>query len=120
MNPWSKLCAGAITARPQFMTNRPSGFVSECASASASSSPTKILPASSYHAGMRWPHQSWRLTHQSWMFSSHWLYVVAQFSGTNFTAPVRTAFNAGSVIAFFPPGPGLPSTRVSLVRSRNH
>ena len=28
--------------------------------------------ASSYHAGMRWPHQSWRLMHQSWMFSIQW------------------------------------------------
>ena len=29
--------------------------------------------ASSYHAGIRWPHQSWREMHQSWMFVSHWL-----------------------------------------------
>src|SRR5687768_14468709 len=60
----------------------PTGFVVECATASASSSPTKMCPTSSYHAGIWWPHHSWRDTHQSWMFSSHCTYVVAQFSGT--------------------------------------
>src|SRR4249920_3398043 len=46
-----------------------------CASAfaSVSSCATYTLPLLSYHAGMRWPHQSWREMHQSWMFSSHWL-----------------------------------------------
>src|SRR5216110_1096994 len=43
---------------------------------------TKILPCSSYHAGIWWPHQSWREMHQSWMFSSHCLYTVAHISGT--------------------------------------
>src|SRR5437764_8998083 len=33
--------------------------------ASAALRATKILPASSYHAGMRCPHQSWREMHQS-------------------------------------------------------
>ena len=28
--------------------------------------------ASQYHAGMRWPHQSWREMHQGWMFSIQW------------------------------------------------
>ena len=32
---------------------------------SASDFPTYTLPSSSYHAGMRCPHQSWRLMHQS-------------------------------------------------------
>ena len=31
------------------------------------------LPSASYHAGMRWPHHSWREMHQSWMLVSHWL-----------------------------------------------
>src|SRR5207302_10727621 len=52
---------------------------------------TKILPCSSYHAGIWWPHQSWREMHQSWMFSSHWLYVVAEYSVTNLTSPLATA-----------------------------
>ena len=44
----------------------------ERARASASSRPTWMLPASSYQAGIRWPHQSWRLIVQSWMFSIQW------------------------------------------------
>src|SRR5687768_11796663 len=40
--------------------NAPTGGVVACERASASSSPTKMLPASSDQAGMRWPHQSWR------------------------------------------------------------
>src|SRR5437763_15822557 len=46
---------------------------------------TKTLPASSYHAGMRWPHQSWREMHQSCTFSSQLLYQDVQCSGTNRT-----------------------------------
>src|SRR5690349_13671483 len=77
-----------------------------------------MLPASSYHAGMRWPHHSWRLMHQSWMLSSHCVYVFAQFSGTNLISPERTASSAGSVIALRPPG--RPSAWTSEVRSTNH
>src|SRR4051794_6683047 len=44
--------------------------------ASSSVRATKYWPASSYHAGMRWPHHSWREMHQSWILPSHWLYVV--------------------------------------------
>ena len=33
----------------------------------------RSCPSSSYHAGIWWPHHSWREMHQSWMFSSHWL-----------------------------------------------
>ena len=28
--------------------------------------------AGPYHAGMRWPHQSWREMHQSWILRIHW------------------------------------------------
>src|SRR6185312_2150724 len=63
--------------------NAPIGDTLACVRASVSSSPTKMLPASSYHAGMRCPHHNWREMHQSWMLSSHCVYVVVQFSGTN-------------------------------------
>jgi hypothetical protein len=41
--------------------------------ASASLRATYTLPSSSYHAGIWWPHHSWRLMHQSWMLFIHWL-----------------------------------------------
>src|SRR6266581_8657795 len=44
---------------------------------------TNTLPDSSYHAGMRCPHQSCREMHQSCTWSSQWLYVDVQCSGTN-------------------------------------
>src|ERR1700757_4584993 len=43
------------------------------ARASSSDAATKMLPCSSYHAGIWWPHHSWREMHQSWMLLSHWL-----------------------------------------------
>ena len=55
-----------------------------------------MLPSSSYHAGMRWPHQSCRLMHQSWMLRIHWKYVFAQFSGTKRMRPSSTASMAGA------------------------
>src|SRR5450432_3595597 len=51
--------------------------------ASSASRATYTLPASSYHAGMRCPHQSCREMHQSCTLSSQWLYVEVQCSGTN-------------------------------------
>ncbi len=39
------------------------------AHAVGSSRDTVVCPSSQYHAGIRWPHQSWRLMHQSWMFA---------------------------------------------------
>ena len=48
----------------------------------ASFSATKTLPSASYHAGMRWPHHSWRETHQGWIFSSQLNQVFFQVSGT--------------------------------------
>src|SRR5713101_8045609 len=40
-------------------------FPDVCAASKAERA-TVMLPASSYHAGIRWPHQSWREMHQSW------------------------------------------------------
>jgi hypothetical protein len=34
-----------------------------------SSRETIVCPFAQYHAGMRWPHQSWREIHHGWMFS---------------------------------------------------
>src|SRR5438105_622953 len=56
---------------------------------------TKTLPASSYHAGMRWPHQSWREMHQSCTLASQLLYQVVQCSGTNRTRAGSPAFEPG-------------------------
>ena len=53
-------------ARRTTAGSRPS-FARACARASASLRATYTLPASSYHAGIWWPHQSWREMHQSWM-----------------------------------------------------
>src|SRR4029078_2029112 len=50
---------------------RPSFFVA-CSRASFSLRATKTLAASSYHAGIWWPHQSWREMHQSWMLLIQW------------------------------------------------
>ena len=50
-----------------------------CASSSVSA--TKTLPSSSNHAGIRWPHHSWRETHQGWMFSSQLNQVFSQVFG---------------------------------------
>ena len=50
--------------------SRPS-FATAFARAADSSCATYTVPASSYHAGMRWPHHNWREMHQSWMLVSH-------------------------------------------------
>src|SRR6266568_4243658 len=60
------------------LTGLPASFA-----ASSALRATKMFPASSYHAGIRCPHQSWREMHQSWTLSSQWLYVDVQWSGTN-------------------------------------
>src|SRR5215471_13499891 len=57
------------------------GFPARFAAASALRA-TKILPSASYHAGMRWPHQSWRDMHQSCTLASQLLYQAVQCSGT--------------------------------------
>src|SRR5438477_12906398 len=49
-----------------------------------------------YHAGIRWPHHSWRETHHGWMFSSQLNQVLAQVSGTILISPFLTAWSAGS------------------------
>ena len=36
-----------------------------------SDSATKTLPSGPYHAGIWWPHQSWREMHQGWMLRIH-------------------------------------------------
>src|SRR5258706_14906457 len=46
---------------------------------------TKTFPASSYHAGIRCPHQSWREMHQSCTFASQLFEQKAQCLGTNRT-----------------------------------
>src|SRR4030095_10412173 len=66
------------------------------ACASASVSATWALPSSSYHAGMRWPHQSWRETHQGWIFSSQLNQVFDQVSGTILISPALVAAIARS------------------------
>src|SRR5262249_40768562 len=63
---------------------------------SASLRPTYTVPLGSYHAGIRCPHQIWRLTHQSLMLRIHSKYVLAQFSGMNRVRPVSTAAMAGA------------------------
>src|SRR5678815_2657599 len=67
--------------------SRPS-FATACARASASLRATYRLPASSYHAGMRCPHQSCREMHQSWILLIQCRYVDSHCSGTNRTCPV--------------------------------
>mmetsp|Transcript_16626 Transcript_16626/g.55880 ORF Transcript_16626/g.55880 Transcript_16626/m.55880 type:complete len:268 (+) Transcript_16626:969-1772(+) len=62
-------------------------------SPSDTSSPSAPL-RTTYHAGMRWPHQSCRDTHQSWMFSSHRYQVALWKSGRILSAPERTASTA--------------------------
>ena len=62
-----------------------------CACASSSLSATKMRPSSANHAGMRCPHQSWRLTHQGWMFSIQLKKVFSQLFGTIVIAPDWTA-----------------------------
>src|SRR6202044_1281625 len=52
------------------------------------------------HAGMRWPHQSWREMHQSRMFSIQLKNVLFQFSGTNWMRPSFTAARALSASGF--------------------
>src|SRR5215471_18930069 len=49
----SSSCWSAPTGLPAFFA------------ASAALRATKTLPSPSYHAGIRWPHQSWREMHQS-------------------------------------------------------
>src|SRR2546427_7629783 len=67
----SSSCLSALAGLPAFFA------------ASSALRATKTLPASSsYHAGMRWPHQSWREMHQSCTFSSQLLYQDVQCSGT--------------------------------------
>src|ERR1017187_3749658 len=41
-------------------------------------------------AGMRWPHQSWRLMHQSWMLRIHSKYVFPYCSGVKRMYPFST------------------------------
>ncbi len=72
--------------------------------ASGSGSPgfgTVTCPEEQYHAGISWPHQSWRETHQSRMFFIHSSYVFFQSSGTKRVSPrsvARTAFSASGPI----------------------
>ena len=48
-------------------------FEPQCRQAVASSRETVTPPQSAQcHAGMRWPHQSWREMHQSLISSSQW------------------------------------------------
>src|ERR1017187_5907201 len=54
------------------------GGLADFRDASSTLRATTMLPSSSYHAGIRWPHQSWREMHQSCTFSSQWLYVDVQ------------------------------------------
>ena len=86
--------------------NQVSKTSSSCFNTSSSSSlylkrtsfsvyPTYTFPWMSYQAGMRCPHQSWRLMHQSWMFSIQGSYVFVQLSGTKRTCPWRTTSSAG-------------------------
>ena len=37
-----------------------------------------VVRSPQYHAGIWWPHHSWREMHQSWMFPIQWKYVFAQ------------------------------------------
>src|SRR5512146_2163290 len=60
----------AVAALPAFLA------------ASSALRATKTFRASSYQAGMRWPHQSCREMHQSCTLASQLLYQVAQCSGT--------------------------------------
>src|SRR5687767_8728615 len=53
------------------------------------------------HAGMRWPHQSWREMHQSRMLYIHSKYVLLQLDGMNSMRPVSTAaiaFSASGLV----------------------
>ena len=45
---------------------------------------TTISPFGPCHAGIAWPHQSWREMHHSWMFERKWLYVFVHSSGMIF------------------------------------
>ena len=47
-----------------------------------------------YHAGIRWPHQSWREIFQSRMFSSQSMYVLLKRSGTMRNCPYLSAPSA--------------------------
>jgi hypothetical protein len=61
------------------------------ATASPASWATKTRPSSVYHAGIWWPHQSWREMHQGLMFSSQWSQVLTQVSGSRDRRPSCTA-----------------------------
>jgi hypothetical protein len=54
-------------------------------------SDTVMWPSGQYHAGMRWPHHSWRLTFQSWMFSIQSKNTLRWCAWTNFVRPSLTA-----------------------------
>src|SRR6476660_2351814 len=62
------------SSRRSVLGARPS-FAVAAARAAASSRATWTLPSSSYHAGIWWPHHSWREMHQSWMLLIQWRYV---------------------------------------------
>ena len=56
---------------------------------------TKTLPSGPYQAGMRCPHQSWRLMHQGWMSRIQAKNVFSHCRGTNAVVPASTAAIAG-------------------------
>src|SRR5262249_5496854 len=82
----SSSCLSALTGLPDLFA------------ASSGLRATKMLPSVSYHAGMRWPHQSWRDMHQSWTLASQLLYQAVQCSGTNL---IRTVFRGSSTSGRF-------------------
>jgi hypothetical protein len=96
-----------------------------CASASSSLRATNTVPSCTarpsasalYQAGIWWPHQSWREMHQSWMFSSQWLYVEVQFSGTKRIEPSATT--SSDFCAMLLPGNSVPSG-AGLLIATNH
>ncbi len=68
---------------------------SASARASASLRATKTEPSGAYQAGMRWPHQSWRLMHHGLMSRIQAKKVFSHCWGTKLVRPSCTAATAG-------------------------
>ena len=66
----------------------------------AGSSETVTCPAGQYHAGIRWPHQSWRLTFQSRISVSQCSQTFSKRSGRMTVSPFRVAARAASASGF--------------------
>ncbi len=88
----------SITSSSCLMFCEDNPLASNCDFASSIVLATSISPLLLYHAGMRWPHHSWREIHQSRTLAIQWWYVFLNLAGISWILSFITCSNAGLVM----------------------